>query len=587
MSEKVNDSHQQVMCTRLPNKYDQIMSSVSGLAARCDWLINGKQVLNITNTQEPRTIFINGFRGGVGVNHLAMQLLHRLTTRFVLIIASEDHTFPHGKGDARPQAIMEYKRSQYQIAQILASPLVAHVFVENLDEPDHPKMSPLPLGSCDINLFIDVNDPEILNINMDSKPDKCFCAHRIRDDSTQWDDRKHVRTYSTNGGPWSKFVNYQDGEIPRSVFLKELQKAKFSICVHGGGYDPNPRFTESILAGAIPIIQHSPLDGFTNKFPVVYIDKWTSPDALTAEFLEQKLAELRPYYEYPEKRREVLKMLTLDYWWDVIMAKLAVNAKPTISNLTDREQHVREPDINAVYEKYKDTIGKFTGNEKNKVNIVVITSKIKVSATPYTYVPTRSIYTIETRFNQTINTILSVRKHIPNAFILLVDNSELPANMYKILSNMTDIFSNDYQNAVLRDYTDNTVNKFIGETAQLVHISGMITCICAKYDVIGLFKISGRYVINDNFNYKQFENDDNIFKKGTDYHYTSLYKINGRYIDDYLGHNAYILKNKDYYIKFPNKSLENILPELITDKKLVDCLGLSQYIGVFNYIDDI
>jgi hypothetical protein len=252
-----------------------------------------------------------------------MQLLPRLTTQFVLIIASEDHTFPHGKGDARPHAIMEYKRSQYQIARILESPLVAHVFVENLDEPDHPKMSPLPLGSCDINLFIDVNDPEILNINMDSKPDKCFCAHRIRDDSTQWDDRKQVRSYSMNGGPWSEFVNYQDGEIPRSVFLSELKKAQFSICVHGGGYDPNPRFTESILAGAIPIIQRSPLDGFTNKFPVVYVDKWTSPDTLSQEFLEQKLAELRHYYEEPGKRREVLRMLTLDYWWDEIMAKLA------------------------------------------------------------------------------------------------------------------------------------------------------------------------------------------------------------------------------------------------------------------------
>ena len=327
MSEKINDMRQQVMCTRLPNKHDQVMTSVSGLAARCDWLINGKQVLNITNTQNPKTIFIHGFRGGAGVNHLAMQLLPRLTTRFVLIIASEDHTFPHGIGDDRPQAVMEYKRSQYQIARILESPLVAHVFVENLDEPNHPKMSPLPLGSCDTNLFIDVNDPEILNINMDSKPDKCFCAHRIRNDSsTQWDDRKHVRSYCMNGGPWSKFINYKDGEIPRSVFLAELKKAQFSICVHGGGYDPNPRFTESILSGAIPIIQHSPVDGFTRLFPVVYIDKWTSPEVLTSEFLEQKLAELRPYYEDPEKRREVLKMLTLDYWWDAIMAKLAVKA---------------------------------------------------------------------------------------------------------------------------------------------------------------------------------------------------------------------------------------------------------------------
>ena len=313
---------QYVMCTRLPKLPIYRKEDLSGLAARCDWFINGRQLLNVTDTQTPRTIFVTGYRGGAGVNYLAMQLLPKLTQRFLLIIASEDHTFPHGKGDARPQAVMEYKRSQYQITRLLESPLLAHIFVENLDEPNHPKMSPLPLGLLQPDTPLDINDPAILKVDMSNKPVTCFCAHRIRDDPIQWDDRKNVRSYSLPGSPWSNIVNYFDCEIPRPVFLKELQKAKFSLCVHGGGYDPNPRFTESILAGAIPIIQHSPLDGFTSKFPVVYIkDQWT-PDALSQEFLDRKLAELRPFYEDTEKRREVLRMLTMDYWWDEIMAKL-------------------------------------------------------------------------------------------------------------------------------------------------------------------------------------------------------------------------------------------------------------------------
>jgi len=311
-----------VMCTRLPKMPIYRKENLSGLAARCDWFINGRQLLNVTNTETPRTIFVTGYRGGQGINYLAMQLLPKLTTRFVLIVASEDHTFPHSKGDARPQAVIEYKRSQSQIASILESPLLAHIFVENLDEPNHPKMSPLPLGISQPDMRLDVNDPAIFNVNLSEKPVMCFCAHRIRDDPIQWDDRRNVRAYSMPGGPWSNMVNYIDSEMPRPVFLKELQKAKFSICVHGGGYDPNPRFTESILAGTIPIIQHSPLDQALSRFPVVYIkDQWT-PDALTPEFLEQEFERLRPYYEDPEKRREVLRMLTLDYWWDQIQAKL-------------------------------------------------------------------------------------------------------------------------------------------------------------------------------------------------------------------------------------------------------------------------
>jgi len=242
--------------------------------------------------------------------------------------------------------------------------------------------------------------------------------------------------------------------------------------------------------------------------------------------------------------------------------------------------------------KYESVIVKYEANDTNTVNIVVISSKIKVSDTKYTYGNTRSIYKMETRFIQTLNTIESIRKYIPNSFIILVDNSELPENMFKILSNMTDIFSNDFQSVELNKYTDNTIHKFIGETAQLVHISGIITSVCEKYNVIGLFKISGRYVINDKFIYTQFVNENNIFKLATDvpmdnYYYTCFYKIGKSYIDTYINHNAHILKNIDYYIKYPNNSLEIILPELITDKKLIDCLGITQYISVFNIINDI
>jgi hypothetical protein len=307
-----------IICTRLPKLPEYQISDLTGLAARCDWFINGSQLVNITSTDTPQTIFLTGYQGGAGIDYLATQLLPKLTIRFILIIASEDYTFPNGTGDSRNKT---YSQVQDQIAMILESPLLVHVFVENLDDPNHPKMSPIPLGLLNPNIQLDLADRKTLYINMNSKPIKCFCAHRIRSSPIQWDDRKLVRSYSIGRGPWAKFVKYIDRSIPHPEFIKLLEKSQFSLCVHGGGYDPNPRFTESILAGAIPIIQHSPLDKVFSRFPVVFVDKWT-PDALTLEFLEQKLAELRPYYEDPEKRCEVLKMLTLDYWWSEIMAKL-------------------------------------------------------------------------------------------------------------------------------------------------------------------------------------------------------------------------------------------------------------------------
>jgi len=76
-----------------------------------------------------------------------------------------------------------------------------------------------------------------------------------------------------------KFVDYRE-VLPKQVFIEKLKNSKFCICVHGGGYDPCPRFFEAILYGAIPIIEHSPLDTVFSKLPVVFVDKWTVDNRL-------------------------------------------------------------------------------------------------------------------------------------------------------------------------------------------------------------------------------------------------------------------------------------------------------------------
>ena len=58
----------------------------------------------------------------------------------------------------------------------------------------------------------------------------------------------------------------------------------------------------------------------------------------------------------------------------------------------------------------------------NSYNVVLITSKIYVSNKPLTYINTRSIYSSEQRLNQTLETINSIKKYIPNYFIVLFFN---------------------------------------------------------------------------------------------------------------------------------------------------------------------
>ena len=57
-------------------------------------------------------------------------------------------------------------------------------------------------------------------------------------------------------------------------------------------------------------------------------------------------------------------------------------------------------------------------------NLVVITSIINTPNNPLSYTENRSVYSREERYIQTQNTIVSIKKHIPDCAILLVECSE-------------------------------------------------------------------------------------------------------------------------------------------------------------------
>jgi hypothetical protein len=300
----------EIMNTRLV-KIDWYESKdLTGLAKKCDWFINGTQLIKLNNN-EPKTIFLTGYRrGGDGVKYLVNDLLPNITTKFVLIIASEDYTFPTGKGDVRHY---EYKNCEVFIKILLESPMVSHIFVENLDML-HDKMTPIPLGLLSNT---NINYPDFCNIDY-TKTNLCLVRHRTRDGEGQWKKRSIVDKLCKN--EWASFVKFIDQEISHTAFINELKKSKFCLCIQGGGYDPCPRFFESILHGVIPIVQHSPLDDMLKKYPVVFFDD-LNPETLSKDFLNIKYEELKEFYE-GDKHKEVLLLLTMDYWWDLIINKI-------------------------------------------------------------------------------------------------------------------------------------------------------------------------------------------------------------------------------------------------------------------------
>lgn len=297
----------EIMSTRLIKKDVYEISDLTGLAKKCDWFISNGQVLNISNTEEPRTIFMTAYKGNAVSKYFINSVLKKISSPFILIIASDDYTFPNGIGDKRFNL---YATLKEEIRKLLDNDMLIHIFVENLDTP-HEKMTPIPLGLLfNDNRMLDLS--QYANVDFSTRQNFCFFSHKLRI-GPQWQDRTNTSEFCKN--KWT-FVDHYD-VLPKRDFIEKLKNSKFCICVHGGGYDPCPRFFEAILFGAIPIIEHSPLDPAFSKFPIVFVDKWTV-DAISEEMLSEKLIELRSYYEDPVKRMEVLRMLTIDYWWDII-----------------------------------------------------------------------------------------------------------------------------------------------------------------------------------------------------------------------------------------------------------------------------
>jgi len=232
-------------------------------------------------------------------------------------------------------------------------------------------------------------------------------------------------------------------------------------------------------------------------------------------------------------------------------------------------------------------------------NIIIITSKIYISNEQYTYSNIRSIYTTEERLTQTIETINSIRLyfHDKDYCILLIDNSKFNDVEYNLLNEKVDILLTvgDIQN--IDYYTDKTNIKGVGEAAQQAQANSYL--IEKKISFKNLFKISGRYLLNNNFVFDRFNNDKNIFKLAkevikknphvTNYYYTSLYKISYNYFKEYCKVINLLYLNESILSNPKSFGYEQELPLLLQNAlgkdnmyTTIETLGLTQNISVWN-----
>lgn len=208
-------------------------------------------------------------------------------------------------------------------------------------------------------------------------------------------------------------------------------------------------------------------------------------------------------------------------------------------------------------------------------NIILITSVINTPNNPLSYSKIRSVYNRNERFEQTKKTIQSVKEKLPNIKIMIVECTDFNDNEKEFLVDNCDYILNLWEKKELHNNIFGT-SKSLGEGTMTIESLKYIEELKLEYQY--LYKISGRYWLNENFKLDKIEN--NVFKKiNNDENnvFTALYKIDKKTVEKLLIFLINNIQNMRQFIGYEvlmSHFVKNI------DKFLVDIIGLSGFVTV-------
>ena len=154
-------------------------------------------------------------------------------------------------------------------------------------------------------------------------------------------------------------------------------------------------------------------------------------------------------------------------------------------------------------------------------NIVLLTSAVYTNY---------GIYKPAERIQQTLDTAKSAKKYIPDAVIILVDNSKTDVQNdtsaeFEELIDLVDYYIDNSDDEDIKYFHNNVSNYDIGKNAMealgimkaLTYISNDKDMMKEVKDADRIFKLSGRYQVTDKFDINNFSNantkDKYVFKR--------------------------------------------------------------------------
>ena len=233
----------------------------------------------------------------------------------------------------------------------------------------------------------------------------------------------------------------------------------------------------------------------------------------------------------------------------------------------------------------------YTHTHMQTKNITLVTSVICPPNRPLSYSYVRSVYTREERFEQTKCTLATIKTQIPDNLIVLVECSPLSPEENAYFTENTDLLINIYD---LKDKEPDLIDNIYGRSKSMGE--GTMT-LCALMQIFAnniiydnLFKVSGRYWLNENFDYANFDNDQIVVSYLDEEHlttnaFTALYKLPIKYVREWYNH--LLGSGKDFndcvgYEVIFAKFLQRIKHQYVKNEciKNIPKIGLSGYVTV-------
>lgn len=208
-------------------------------------------------------------------------------------------------------------------------------------------------------------------------------------------------------------------------------------------------------------------------------------------------------------------------------------------------------------------------------DLVLVTSVINTPNKQLSYSKTRSVFSRKERFEQTKKTIQSIKEKISNCKIIVVECTDFNEEENNYFKDNCDYLLNLWNNKNLHDYIFG-ISKSLGEGTMTIKAIQYIQQLNLEYNY--LYKISGRYWLNENFTLIEIKS--NTFKRinnNPNNIFTALYKIDKESVNKLLGFLVNNIENMKKCIGY-----EVLIAHFIKniDKKLVDIIGLSGFVTV-------